>query len=197
MSARPAAGTAEPFLRPWRGLRGRRARDQPVSSCGRVHSHIGGVLQAGAGVRGGSPPVQPHRQSHPVHHAQQPESHHPPGPEGRAGSEGGGWEEGGRGGRTNGKGWAGGVSAAHLFPLNSTVPRPTNVLPSWGALLPSHQPWSWTVPSPESQTLVPAAAKTSWRIRFPPFHGPDVSGAFTRLLPLNASFCLVMSRILS
>lgn len=44
-------------------------RDQPVSSCGRVHSHVGRVLQAGVGVRGWSTPVQPHGQSHPVHHA--------------------------------------------------------------------------------------------------------------------------------
>lgn len=39
-------------------------------SCARVHGHVRRVLQAGPGVRGRSPPVQPHRQSHIVHYAQ-------------------------------------------------------------------------------------------------------------------------------
>lgn len=87
------------------------------------------------------------------------------------------------------------VAGAQLFTLSRTVLTRTDIFPGWGALPSSHQPWSRRAPSPESQALIPAAARRSRRICSPLFHGPVVSGASTQPLLLTASFSLLMSRV--
>lgn len=70
--------------------------------------------------------------------------------------------EGGTEGVTNGESWAGGVSEPHRFPLSRTVPRPTHIFPGWGTSISFPPALERTVPSPESQALVPDAARRSW-----------------------------------
>lgn len=130
-SARPGLNALRSAASPVAQL----SHTQPVFSRGRVHSHIGRVLQAGAGVCGRSPPVQPHRQSHLVHYARQPESHHPPGPAGRAGNAG---EAGGRAdGWDGGEGGAGGDCSSAL--PSQDCPQ-THKRPSWLGVYASFTP---------------------------------------------------------
>lgn len=172
--------------RPWRGLPGRGAGDQPVSSHGRVHSHIGRVLQAGAGVRGRSPPVQPHRQSHPVHYAQQPEPHHPPGPAGRAGNAAG---AGGGADRWDGRDGEAGRDCSSARP-SQDCPQ-THKHPSWlGVYAFSIPTWELMLPPQK------ARSQTLLRQREPGrTHGALDSEALARPLPPTTSISLVVSRV--
>ena len=170
--------------RPWRGLPGHGARDQPVSSHCRVHSHVGRVLWAGAGVRGWSPPVQPHRQSHPVHHAQQPESHHPPGPAGRAGNAEG---AGGGADRRDSRGGEAGRDCNSARP-SQDCPQ-TQKHPSWlGG-------YAFFIPTLELPPQT-ARSQTLLQQREPGrTHGALVSGALARPLPPTTSISLVIPRV--
>ena len=144
------------------------------------------VLQAGAGVRGRSPPVQPHRQSHPVHHAQQPESHHPPGPAGRAGNAEG---AGGGADRRDSRGGEAGRDC------NSA--RPSQDCPQ----IQKHPSWlggyAFFIPTLELMLPPQTARSQTLLLQREPgrTHGALVSGALARPLPPTTSISLVMSRV--